>query len=540
MSSRIGGDDWMVDSDRVRPKTLYPEPKKSTQGSTIGSFRHQIIVGELDISDYVLGGQITRTLSNPVGSWTVNLRPLLGQNDNRIKRLDIGLNNLAELRLDRSTEGKPQLVMRGFVDAEEFSEKPSQSNDGSPGRTYTLSGSDTGKMLERRQIFIPNDISAASIHQFLSKQSPIGVLSEISQMEVTDMRGINSSFVMPISKWVNFFIQKVYKTEYERVVNMTRNSGQKIFTMSTQVDVPMIASQLERFHVSLAPLMNNQNGSMWNFIEYYCKKPFIETFIEDNEDSTIFNVRWSPHKKEVMRDGNRRHEYPMQSNGLRWFNRDVERFGIYTSAILERRMRRQESDRYTYFNTILHPFLSSSGINIPVGGGDQPYNNPYYDTAGFDQFGYRPMVSEVPWLPLVDYALDTSNPRYGLEVANTLADLTQWLVDSFTYTDQLYQGFITLIGNTDITVGSELHIKDTDEEYYVESVEHIWQVWPAPQFITRLGVTRGTINEYLTADNSAASDPFTLPRSKFIQTGNYNKPVTPIFGLVTGGDTDSD
>lgn len=530
------GDNWMVDDQRTRLKPGIPSPKSNPTGHPIGSFRHQIIVGEMDITDYVLGGQISRSLANPVGTWTVNLRPLLGQTSNLIKRLDIGLNNLAELRLDRHDPddvARPQLVMRGFVDAEEFAEKPAQSNDGSPGRTYTLSGSDTGKMLERRQIYIPNDISEASIHQFLGRQAPIGVLSEISQMEVTDVRGINSSFVMPISKWVNYFIQKVYKNEYERIVNMTRNSGQKIFTMQTSVDVPMIASNLERFHVSLAPLMNNQNGSMWNFVEYYCKKPFIETFIEDTEDSTVFNVRWCPHKKEYMNESdNLAHAYPLQGiNNTRWFNRDVAQFTIQTGAILERKLRRQESDRYTYFNTILHPFLTSSGINIPVGGGDQARNNPYYDAAGFDQFGYRPMVCEVPWLPLVDYSINGANPRYGLEVANTLADLTQWLVDCFTYTDRMYQGFITLIGNPDITIGSELYIKDTGEQYYVESVDHSWTVFPLPQFITRLGVTRGTINE----NAESHLRQFTVPRSKFVQTGNYNKAITPIFGLTTGG-----
>ena len=67
------GDDWMVDDQRTRLKPGIPLPKKNSKASPIGSFRHQIIVGEMDITDYVLGGN-QRCIGGawPANSWSCN------------------------------------------------------------------------------------------------------------------------------------------------------------------------------------------------------------------------------------------------------------------------------------------------------------------------------------------------------------------------------------------------------------------------------------------------------------------------------------
>ncbi len=113
------------------------------------------------------------------------------------------------------------------------------------------------------------------------------------------------------------------------------------------------------------------------------------------------------------------------------------------------------------------------------------------------------------------------------EISTLLDDCNQWMYDTLRQMDKCYAGKIRLIGNPFIKVGMELVIddddannysaqksfknrngvnysenmekstetlsdkKDTRERYYVESVHHSWSVFPRPNFVTELGLTRG-------------------------------------------------
>ena len=113
------------------------------------------------------------------------------------------------------------------------------------------------------------------------------------------------------------------------------------------------------------------------------------------------------------------------------------------------------------------------------------------------------------------------------EISTLLDDCNQWMYDTLRQMDKCYAGKIRIIGNPFIKVGMELVIdddetnnysaqksfknrnsvnysqimekstdtlsdkKDTRERYYVESVHHSWSVFPRPNFVTELGLTRG-------------------------------------------------
>ena len=129
--------------------------------SSIGSFRMQFIAGNLDLSDYVLGGQITRTLENPVGTWTVHMRPIV--KEKLMRAVPVAMNDYVELRLERTNQNADtakvgsqiRVAMRGFIDSEDFQEHAANTMDGSVMRSYVLSGSDLGKMMARRLVFVP-------------------------------------------------------------------------------------------------------------------------------------------------------------------------------------------------------------------------------------------------------------------------------------------------------------------------------------------------------------------------------------------------
>lgn len=526
--------------------------------TTIGTFRHQIIIGGLDLTDYVISAHTRKCIAEPVGSWTVYLRPIIGEN-NIIRRVPLDINDLVEIRIDRNNPaGDPiKLVMRGFLDNEEMVEKPAQDLAGAPSRSHMLSGSDIGKMLERRKIYVPKDVSDETIRIYLDAR--VNIFNDISENthkaleEKYQAEELSDEFTMPLSAWADFFLVHVYADEYKRIVNESSPAANKNFQgVFLDVNMPMMqygGKNIERLWVTLSPLINNETGSMWQFIEKYCTKPFVELFLEDNENKSLLKLRWTPHKiKRGLPTGGAKYEYPTQGiTDAPWFDESkIEKISIHSTDIIERRLRRTEQDRYTYFFTNFDSYMIQNGVPIipTLTETDDPtrlWVNPYFDQEGIKQFGYRPLAVYVPWFASQMASTTTYDPddpsltpktvqAFTLDIEDLLKDLNKWLIEAYTFSDQLWQGYLVIPGNPNIKIGQELIIEDTDEEYYIESVEHDWAVYPTPQFITRIGVARG-----------ALPDSF-IPARNTIDTHASANKVRAMFGTIevsSGGGTKS-
>jgi hypothetical protein len=524
----------------------------------IGSFRQQIIVGGLDITEWVISVNVSRSIEQPTGKWTLTLRPIIGD-DNLMLRLPVDLNDLVEIRIDRAHEGEVKVVMRGLLDAEDMSEKPSGGMDGSPNRSYLLSGSDLGKVLERRQVFYPPDSSDRSRDEqmntlFLLKNDIIRYADTLPGGTQAGQQ--EGDIVVPLSSWVKYFVSVVYSTELAQKFSQSRGSQFANFSFSINDDLPQVADGVERFNVSTFTV-NNITGSYWQFIKYYCIQPFIETFFEDNNDSTVFNVRWTPLRMREAQGQGYNYFFPSQrSNNQPWRRQPIKKITLRTFDILEKQIRRQDTDRCTYFFVSLNAFGDGSSQNIQFDegdGGNSVGDNPYWDRNGIDQFGIRPMVIEIPWMNTVwqnaSYAesydpdsgagnraaaeaaatKDIHPEGYTLDIKHILNDLNAWLVTTMTYIDQLYTGVLVIVGNSNVTVGCEIFVEDSQEQYYVESVEHAWQVFPAPQFITRLGVSRGTVLKSFTASE----------KNRFVRIGATGVRATLGILAEAGGDAET-
>lgn len=503
--------------------------------SPVGSFRMKISVGNLDITDYVMSGQIERSINNPTGKWTLHLRPIL--EGKTIKRLPVGMNDYVEINLDRSNVVRPadkpqssriRIAMRGFLDNEAIEEQSSGGLEGIPQRSYVLSGSDVGKLLERRQIFIPPGYNDLDIRVGLQKFTEYFKSAEFQIVENAETQAAKfntrrPSNYQPLEDWVGYFLNVVYKGEFETMVQNSQNSAD--FSFNFIPDLPKLGrvngneteSQMQnKIYVELGPLMNNTNStSFWNFIQLYCVKPFIETFITEQNQSTNFHLRWSPFRRRYKAPGDLEYtyEFPRQfTNKQKWFREELTARHIRTTDVLVRSLRRQESDRGTYFFTRLQQLIdtsaqtSTSSTQTAQNTSVKEGSNPYYDREGMSQFGIRPVVIDLPWWPALANAPAYSTPPsdgaappvnyrnfVGVDITTSLQDFTTWLVDTLTFTDDLYTGYITVLGNTDIQLGEELYIDDLNEFYYIESLEHTWSVFPNPYFLTRIGVTRGAM-----------------------------------------------
>jgi len=499
---------------------------KSSNGN-IDTFRIKVIVAGLDLTQYVVSGSVSRALTTPAGTWTLYLRPIIRKNV--MVDLPIRVNDYVEIRIDRAKinsaskrNNEPVLIMRGLVSQISMSESPSQGPDGAPSRMFSISGHDMVKILQNRRLVVPPSVVTADRNIFtnVTKDNGLNITFNLfpGLTMLTDSTAKGQAWI-PINKWVEAFVVNAMK---DSMSDKTDSGTQRDFKFNVKFNIPTRDGKTvaddgsnSLMGVFQVPLIQNWTGTYWTFIEYFIQRPFFEIFAEDTEDLTNIIVRWTPY-----RNGNNEFpSYEKNSTKIPWAQESPQVITIERSQIIQRELRRSDQDRYTYFWTqyATGAFGDTGGqMALPDSPGANQIN-PYYDMAGIEQFGYKPMVTKITFLPnsLQGY-LETVEPnkrnsdsnegkQARLDIIEHLTLLNKWIIDVFAFTDSLYSGVLVIRGNPDIKIGQELIIPkpstgtdDSDkfgvqeERYYVQSVEHSFKIFPSPQFLTKIQVSRGT------------------------------------------------
>lgn len=456
----------------------------------------RVIIGGYDLTEFVMSFSTKRSITTPLGSWTVNFRPII--RNGSVCDLPIKINDYCEIRAGRTknAQGLPPLLMRGLVDGISLREEASQSNEGTVSRAVVIGGSDLGKLFAKRSIAIQPDGATAGWQQTYSAYYKDFFKSYDSNGNKT---ATINNFDTPLSKWIELFFSKIYNQEYAQIMSKYNGSGSH--TLKTVIDIPEGNNGQERFKVLSTPIMNTQTGSLWQFITMYCKAPFFEMFIDDEEDVTNIYARWTPYlTAEAVA--------PLQwSSKKPWNNKKIPEVFVGYNTVISQDFMRNDFDRYTYFFTKFdQAFLSVSAgsgtstiadwsTSNPIQNGKYgevqgTYVNPYADTEGQKQFGFKPMQ---PTIPFYGVSTNSSDDTKKIEIMDLLRDANKWLVDVFGFSDQLYHGQIVFIGNPDIHIGKWLLLGKGKSQVriYAESVEHTVSVFPNPSFVTRVNFTRG-------------------------------------------------
>ena len=490
-----GRDEWgLAESlvepvDETGPVSAQPVDSENISESDrriIDTFRMKVFIAGLDLTEYVVGATCSRSLLEAAGTWTVYLRPIISKN--YLLDLPIPINSYIEIRADRSTQGTvPKLLMRGLVTVVEMGENPSQSADGSPSRSFMISGNDMAKILQSRRIVIPPSVATGDM---TAVQLKLGMY--------TDILAKQESVFQTFTQWNDFFVGRALKDDG---VNINKSNGSPPFGIRARTIIPTIDGNSsdgegsnELFVMLTAPLWQDFTGSLWNFMEFFVQRPFFEMFIEDTETETQIISRWVP-----FRGGDG--EFPTRNfDNMPWVRDEAkpEVRAISPNTIVQRKLRRSDRDRFTYFWTQYGQHALgdvSNNLNLPDSFSTS-FSNPYYDEMGTVQFGYKPLVTKVNFLStrFKVMADPTTREDTAADLLEFLHMLNDWIVKVFYFTDALYAGTIVTKGNPDIKIGQEITITTplSAERYYVESVEHSLEVHPTPKFLTKLGVTRGT------------------------------------------------
>lgn len=407
----------------------------SNQSATIGPLMQKITIGKWDITEFVLGGSVVKTLRQPTGQWSLRLRPTILNNTN-VDLDQIMLNDFCEIRVGRnlvSTPSGPQIpiLMRGLVDTVEIGESYSQSLDGNPDRTVTISGRDLAKLIVDKSLFVPQEFtsenSIARQTEIFALQRKVDPTSTIGGKAAPAGATGDTQMFSTFQTFIEGIIGKIFT---EPLVGLDIANNVK-FAISCNLPKDGQGSQgAERLRTMSGYSLSGFKGSLFNYIEFYIPRPFMEFFINDYEDRTELKVRWAPFR-DVYGEFPAQAGDHMKNNVVKyWFDisKDPMIMEIDRREILQKTIRRHSEDRYTYFLTTWGAYqpqynadgagqaiLASSNKQATGASNERDLNelltsaspgskkyinenqkfNPQYDFPGMRRFGIKPLVVPV-------------------------------------------------------------------------------------------------------------------------------------------------
>jgi len=395
----------------------------SSQSASVSPLLQRIQIGKYDISDFVMSCEVMKSLKEPAGFFSMTLRPEIIDNG-IVDFNDLHVNDFVEIRVGRfvvQTSGgmDAPIVMRGMVDAIEISESYSQGLDGTPQRTVSVSGRDLSKLIIDKSLWIPQE-------QFADYSVDRSQLILDLQGKLLDSPKTDGAF-QELKPWIESIMKDVFT---DPLVGF--DVGNTI-NFAIDVNLPKNSLNQERVKALTSFTLSSSKGTLFNYIDSYITRPFMEMFIEDYETETRLKIRWAP-----FRDRNG--DFPYQAlehmgaanpdgtmndnagSARFWWDtkRDPSVIEIGSNEIVQKSIRRHSGDVYTYFFTTWSGFKSADpaagdrplwdSAEKPVVQEPEtamlgpkkylnmnPRFNPQYDFVGIKRFGLKPLVVPVPF-----------------------------------------------------------------------------------------------------------------------------------------------
>jgi hypothetical protein len=425
-----------------------------------------------------------RELNSPAGAWALTL---VSKRDNqgrtwakRIRPMDY-----VEIRFGRYKKRgeKPQIIMRALVD--QVTETIGISAEGQPQRQVTISGKDLGKLLLIKQIFIlPNAGEQSFLAQSLVRQGLERVVFADLYDKFTDQTSTDSSMSC------QEFLDAVKKFIFEATssdaqgnsatpdatgtgpTNLNKNIPELRFTAKDMDDLKVIPANLTTFQ-----------GSVWNLLTAFQGVPVCELIVQDYEEYPEVLWRWAPYKDKdgkIIPPASEPHSQSNQGPGtVEISTEDIQSYALSTS----------DQDLYDFYF-----------VEAELGGAWQPLlaaemtadpgKNPLIRRDLIDRYGYKPLLVKFPLLNVFGTANEEQRHDMEQDWQKVCDKVCDWLDKAFSNGVNLENGTLVLKGDERVEVGTYMKIKETSQEFYIQSVRHDFMLNP-PRFTTTLQVTRG-------------------------------------------------
>lgn len=231
---------------------------------------------QVDLTPFLSEGgavKITKGINDPAGGFAIAFSDQLDGPTQDTLYARIEAMDMIEIRGSREPHSfagqKLPLIMRGFVSTVRRSE--SMSQDGTPQRSITVMGQDSGKLFQIFRLFWE------SIHA-----EPNNPYLDVFRLQAAT--GIDAAY-LPVSEALKQLVERVINARVERMHAYADQAVPKVkFRGSVQsgwVSVNLIA-----------PFQ----GAYWDLVSLMADRPWNEAFIEDEEDAPVLIFRPTPCK----------------------------------------------------------------------------------------------------------------------------------------------------------------------------------------------------------------------------------------------------
>jgi hypothetical protein len=425
-----------------------------------------------------------RQVNAPAGAWALTLisrRDKQGRTwAKRIRPMDY-----VEIRFGRHKKRgeKPQMIMRALVD--QVTETIGISAEGQPQRQITVSGKDLGKLLLIKQIFI---LPALGTQSFLAESITKQGMEKFIFPDLWDkfLQQTSQDSSMSCQKFLDAVKKFIFEATNEDVqsgsgtpqatgvgpTNLNKNIPEVHFTAKDMDDLVVMPNNLQTFQ-----------GSVWNLLTAVQGRPICELIVQDYEDYPEVLWRWAPYKDkdgQIIPPASEPHSQSNQGPGT------VE---ISTETIVSYGLSTTDADLYNFY--FVEPQFGGGWQSIlSPQMGAIPDKNPIVRKDLIDRYGFKPLIVPFPLLNFFGGATEDQKKDMEQSWQKVITKACDWLDKAYSNGVNLESGSLVIEGDERVEAGTYMKIKETGQEFYVESVRHDFMLNP-PTFRTTLGVTRG-------------------------------------------------
>ncbi len=438
--------------DQLRVQPLRPQVRMTVRARALN--------GELvDCTADLVALTVERAINQPTGAWSavlVSRRDAQGHTwAQRVRPMDY-----VELRFGHHVPPgqDPPLILRGFVD--QCRESWVMAGD-RPQRQVILAGRDFGKLL------LVTTVATAIVG-----------LPGVAQEQAARLQARLQELLLTGPLSPADYLQRI-----EEAILYPDDAGGIGPPQGSLVGLPrfrLVIRDIDQLGQVIAPGLVRYTGPLWTLIQGFVSPPVGEVIVQDAPDRPELVWRWAP-----FHDAQGRLIPPVEQ--------DDPPIEISTASIMQADLATSDNEVFSYF--FASPTTKGAESFSPLVAAD-PHGegNPRHRPDLADRYGFRMLDVEFrvwPWAALPPSESDSDYQQAALDWQRHGALVAAWLEAAFGHAAQLEAGELVLRGDARIRPGRYLLVRETQQEFYVESVRHHLQLAPVPQFTTTCAVTRG-------------------------------------------------
>lgn len=268
--------------------------------------------------------------------------------------------------------------------------------------------------------------------------------------------------------------------EYDEIKSEVKDNGvEKVTTAGIWQMIKLSMDDYSKTKRVSDPSLMSYQGSLMNYVNKVCQKPFVEFFGDTYNDKYLFVVRKPPFD-----------EYN--------FNR-LPQITIDPKMLLSQSLQIASKDAYSWYNL-------KKSVSLYTQNAQTNFLTAVFFPEFAEIWGAKSL--EVTSQYLDD--LYNTNSKQSRETYLALLEDFRYMIESTIYLPFTKTGTITVVGDSTYKKGMKALLTNKSEVYYIDSVSNRKVLGQEYDFVTTLGVSRGMKADYTTIFNPEGVSYFNI------------------------------